>query len=151
GMRFMTISLPLAPDLRDVCRAHFGQDIIAADRIGAGQNSRVFRVTFVGTPGDQRPAPVVIKFYRRDSGDSRDRLGTEFGSLQFLWQNGVRAIPRPIAIDVDRHCAIYEYIAGDVASAAPTSENVDACVQFLAVLKGLCSALGSERLAAASE
>src|SRR5215469_3054137 len=102
----MTISLPATPDLPGVCRSHLGRDILAADRIGAGQNSRVFRVTFVGGAGGETAAPVVVKFYRRDSGDSRDRLGTEFGSLKFLWQNGVRAIPRPIAIDVERHCAI---------------------------------------------
>ena len=145
----MTISSLIAPDLHGVCRFLFGRDFVAADPIGAGGNSRVFRVTFAGVPCDR--TPVVIKFYRRDPRDSRDRLGTEFGSLQFLWQNGVRAIPRPIAIDADRHCAIYEYIAGEVASAAPTSESIDACVEFLAGLKRLCCAIGSENLPIASE
>jgi hypothetical protein len=147
----VTISSPVAPDLHAVCRSIFGRDFVAADRIGTGQNSRVFRVTLAGAPGEPTPAPVVIKFYRRDAGDPRDRLGTEFGSLQFLWQNGARAIPRPIAIDVDRHCAVYEYIAGDVASAAPTTESIDACVEFLTVLKRLCCAAGSGQLPVASE
>ena len=118
--------------------------------IGAGRNSRVFRVELIGEPPS--PLEVVVKFYRRDAGDARDRLSTEFGSLQFLWQNSVRAIPRPIAIDHDRQCAIYEYIPGEVAtSRAIASEDIDTSVGFLSDLKRLRHAPGSEALRAASE
>ena len=96
-----------SPDLRGICRAALGRDVVSSAPIGAGRNSRVFRVELAGARPPS-PLEVVVKFYRRDAGDARDRLGTEFGSLQFLWRNGVRAVPRPMAIDPDRQCAIYE-------------------------------------------
>lgn len=125
--------------------------MVASAPIGAGRNSRVFRVDLAAV--EASPAlSVVVKFYRRDAGDARDRLSTEFESLQFLWQNSVRAIPRPIAIDHDRQCAIYEYIPGEVAtSRAIRSEDIDTSVSFLGALKRLRGAPGSEALPAASE
>jgi hypothetical protein len=122
--------------------------VAAAERIGAGRNSRVFRVELDGA--DLRR--VVVKVYRRDPGDQRDRLGTEFGSLQFLWQNNVRSIPCPIALDRDRHCAIYEYIIGAVATSGTiATEDVDTLVNFLSALKQLRDAPDSDALPAASE
>jgi hypothetical protein len=137
-----------APDLQAICRASLGRDVLSSRPIGTGRNSRVFRVDLAGA----QPGCCVVKFYRRDAGDPRDRLGTEFESLEFLWQNGVRAIPRPIAVDCDRQCAIYEYIAGDVpASSALGPDDIDASVDFLAVLRRLCDAPRSDALPAASE
>jgi hypothetical protein len=108
----------------------------------------VVRVDLAGAP----PARFAVKFYRRDPGDPRDRLGTEFESLQFLWQNGVRAIPRPIAIDGNRQCAIYEYIAGEVALTSELgSDDIDASVDFLDLLRRLRGAPGSDALGSASE
>jgi hypothetical protein len=140
-----------APDLRAICREALGQDVLASAPIGAGRNSRVFRVD-LDTAGDAAPRQAVVKFYRRDTGDPRDRLGTEFGSLQFLWRNGVRAVARPMAIDRDRQCAIYEYIAGEVATLREVGpDDVDASVSFLGTLKGLRAAPGGEALPPASE
>jgi hypothetical protein len=93
----------------------------------------------------------VVKFYRRDPGDERDRLGTEFGSFQFLWQNGVRAIPYPIAVDRDRYCAIYEYIDGEPAAAGLAPDDVDRSIDFLAALRRLRDAPGSDAVGPASE
>lgn len=138
-----------APDLGEICRAALGRGLVSSAPIGAGRNSRVFRIDLDG--GDS-PSSVVVKFYRRDSGDTRDRLGTEFESLRFLWENGVRVIPRPIAIDRDRHFAMYEYIAGDVpASASVTGPDIDASVDFLGALERLRSVSASQALPAASE
>ena len=124
---------------------------MSAEPIGAGTNSRVFRVELDdGSRGC--PWHVVVKFYRRDAGDRRDRLTTEYESLRFLWQNDVRSIPRPIAIAHDRQCAIYEYVDGDVAGwAAPDATDVDRSIEFLCLLKALRGAAGSEALPAASE
>jgi hypothetical protein len=139
------------PDLRAICRSALGRDVVSSAPIGSGRNSRVVRVDLDGT-GTSSPPRVVVKFYRRDSGDERDRLGTEFGSLQFLWRNGIRTIPCPIAMDRDRHCAIYEYIAGEVPTPlALTPEDVDTSVDFLGVLKRLRDAPDSDTLPAASE
>jgi hypothetical protein len=140
-----------APDLRAICRSALGCDVAASEPIGKGSNSRVFRVD-LDEGGPTLPRQVVVKFYRSDVGDTRDRLCTEFESLQFLWQNSVRSIPSPIAIDRDRQCAIYEYIDGDAASAtAVEADDIDASVDFLGVLKDLRAAAGAEALAPASE
>ena len=133
-----------------MCRAAVGRPAAAADRIGSGRNSRVFRVVLAG--GADGPSPVVVKFYRRDPGDARDRLATEFGALQFLWRHGVRAIPRPIAADHVRYGAVYDYIAG-VAPAAgtATADDVDAAVRFLAELQPLRTRPDAAALSDASE
>jgi Phosphotransferase enzyme family len=147
----VTFSSTAAPDLRAICRDALGRDVRSAEPIGAGGNSRVFRVEL---DEDSRPLPrrVVVKFYRHDAGDSRDRLGTEFGSLRFLWQNSVRSIPSPLAIARDRQCAIYEYIEGDVATSGVLGPaDVDAAIDFLRVLKQLRGAAGSDALPSASE
>ncbi len=57
-----------------------------------------------------------------------------------------------LAIDRDRQCAIYEYIDGEMATVgAIVPEDIDASVIFLAALKRLRDAPGSEALPAASE
>jgi Phosphotransferase enzyme family len=137
-----------APDLQAICRDAIGRDVISWQPIGAGGNSRVYCVDLEGVP----PVRFVVKFYRSDPGDPRDRLGTEFGSLQFLWQNGVRAVPCPIAIDRARGCALYEHIAGEPSSShGCTSADVDASVDFLGALKRLREVRGSDALPPASE
>ncbi len=147
----MSISSIAVPDLGAICRRALGRDVASAEPIGAGGNSRVFRVELDG-PDAASPRLVVVKFYRRDAGDRRDRLATEFGSLQFLWQNSVRSIPFPIAIARDRECAIYEYIDGQLAMAGGlASDDIDSAVDFLHLLRQLRSAPGHEAIAAASE
>ncbi len=142
----MTISSAAAPDLDAVCRALLGREAVSAERIALGRNSRVFRVRLAGH------ADVVVKCYRRDPDDTRDRLATEFGGLQFLWQNGVRAIPCPIAADRERCCAIYEFIAGETPDGrSATASEIDASVRFLADLKALRVKPESAGLPAASE
>jgi len=137
-----------APEIQAICRSALARDVVAAEPIGAGRNSRVFRVDLDGPARTS----VVVKCYRRDHGDRRDRLGTEFGGLQFLWRNGVRAIPRPIAVDCDRQFAVYEFIDGEVlAPEAITPADVDESVDFLGALRRLRLAPGADALAAASE
>jgi hypothetical protein len=147
----MTISSPPLPELAALCRERFGREVVSATRIGTGRNSRVFHVIMAAT-ADGVPEQVVVKFYRHDPGDARDRLATEFGGLEFLWQNGVRAIPRAIAADRDRNCAIYEYLAGDVPDVTTVGVNeIAASVDLLSDLKGLRGRPGSAALPAASE
>jgi hypothetical protein len=151
----MTISSPPRPDPAALCRERFGREVLFVQPMGMGRNSRVFHVTLAAAAGEAAEH-VVLKFYRRDAGDPRDRLATEFGALEFLWQNGVRAIPRAIAADRDRYCAMYEYITGDApetgsATGSATVSDIDASVQFLSDLKDLRGTRGSAALGAASE
>jgi len=138
-----------ATDLGAICRAALACDVVSSQPLGAGGNSRVFRVELDDASPSRR---VIVKFYRRDPGDARDRLGTEFGGLRFLWQNGVRSIPRPLAVVGDRQCAIYECLDGEVAASEPARPaDIDAAIDFLSVLKQLRCAPGSDALAPASE
>ena len=146
----MTTSSIAAPDLGAICRSALGRDVLSSAPIGTGINSRVFRVELDGDGA--APRRVVAKFYRQHAGDSRDRLTTEFTGLQFLWQNGVRSIPSPIAVARNRACAIYEYIDGEAATTASVRpEDIDASVDFLCLLKRLREAPGAGSLPAASE
>jgi Phosphotransferase enzyme family len=147
----VTCSSTPAPDLGAICRTALGCDVVSSHPVGAGGNSRVFRVE-LDHASTSLPRRVVVKFYRRDAGDTRDRLGTEFESLRFLWQNNLRSIPSPLAIARDRQCAIYEYIDGDPATCCVLGPgDIDAAVDFLRVLKQLCGAPGSDALPPASE
>jgi hypothetical protein len=147
----VTIFSATLPEIDAICRSIVGRDVVAADRIGAGRNSRVFRVSLAGG-APAVPSELVVKFYRRDPGDPRDRLATEFGGLQFLWQNGVRAIPCPIAADRDRHCALYEYLTGEIPDERTIAPgDIDAAVRFLAELKSLRNQPESAALPIASE
>jgi phosphotransferase family enzyme len=140
------------PDLAVVCRDLLGADLADAQRIGTGRNSRVFRVTVHAPDLRERQQTFVMKFYRRDVGDTRERLLVEFGGLTFLWENGVRTIPHPVKADGNRNCAIYEYIPGESAGhGSIDAVDIDACVDFLAELKPLRSVNGADRLPMASE
>jgi Phosphotransferase enzyme family len=114
------------------------------ERLGAGRNSRVFRVALE----DKRV--VLFKFYRHDAGDIRDRLATEFNAVRFMWENGVRAIPCAIANDRTRFCAIYEYIDGE-PPAAVAEADVDALVDFLSSLQPLRGKAAGSAIGVASE
>jgi hypothetical protein len=140
------------PDLIALCRDLLGAELSDAQRIGTGRNSRVFRVMVRAPELAAGTQTFVMKFYRRDPGDTRERALVEFGGLTFLWQNGVRTVPHPIKADAGRDCAVYEYIAGEPAGGGSISDrDIDACVDFLAELKHLRAGSGSERLPAASE
>ena len=75
--------------------------------IGGGRNSRIFKVI---SSGHRR---FAVKLYYRDKFDRRDRLGTEFNALNFLWQNNFRNIPRPVFAELNDGIAVFEYIDGD--------------------------------------
>jgi hypothetical protein len=55
-----------------------------------------------------------LKFYRTPEGDLRNRLETEFGSLTFLWNRGMRNIPEPILKDESLKVALFRYIDGEL-------------------------------------
>lgn len=123
-----------------------GQTVNSVQRIGGGMNSRVFLLECES--GQQ----FAAKQYHRDGVDPRDRLVTEFQSLQFLWENGVRDIPGPIAANHDLGWAVFEYISGSrLAPQRIGDSDIDAAVDFLGQLRDLTEAEGSDALPAASD
>ncbi len=87
---------------------------------------------------------------RGGAGDARDRLGAEFGALQFLEKCGIGNVPRPIAADRAKGFALYEWIDGTTV-ADPTEVDVDAALAFIARVHACRDAPGAATLPSASE
>jgi len=112
--------------------------------LGGGGNSRVYRVTCSGGP------TYALKAYYRNPDDPRDRLGVEFGALGFLWDRGLRSIPRPVAADPVAGLGLLEFIPG-ARVARPSPAEIDDACRFLADLHRLSAGAGAAALPPASE
>ena len=110
-------------------------EAVSVERVGGGLNSKSYRV------GDAAGNQFLTKFYFAHERDRRDRLGTEFSSLQFLRRNGLTCVPRPLAMSRTHTCAVYEYIEGDeVDPEKVTPTDVEAFINFFQDLNQLKSA-----------
>jgi hypothetical protein len=118
----------------------------ALEEVGGGRNSRVYRLTM------EPQASYALKAYFRHASDGRARMDTEFASLAFLWENGVRDVPRPVAASEEDGLAIYAWIEGrKLAPQEVTAPAIDAAIGFLARLADLRGRPGSRLLRPASE
>lgn len=108
-----------------------GEPIAGIEKIGAGGNSRVYRIYATSSS-------FAAKFYFQRTADGRDRLAAEFNSLRFLWDNNVRCIPQPLLADRKQQIAIYQYLPGsEISAERVTQENIDQLTDFLASLRQL--------------
>ena len=73
--------------------------------IRGGANNRVYRVE----NGNRK---AFLKVYFTHPSDPRNRLDAEFSFIRFVWDNGVRTIPEPLACDREKGIALYEWIEG---------------------------------------
>lgn len=112
--------------------------------LGGGRNSQVFRLDMA----DGRT--MALKAYFRQAGDTRDRLGTEFGALSFLWEQGLRCVPQPLAFDTEAGLGLFEFIEG-IQQMVPSDADVDAAWRFLVSLKTLSTLPSAQDLPTASE
>jgi hypothetical protein len=114
-------------------------------RINNGRNSRVFKILC-----DENQC-YIAKIYYYHKNDIRNRLKTEFDGLSFLWNNGIRNIPKPLASDeIDRFC-IYEYIEGETIHDKINGPDIDQAVQFIINLDKIKKNKGADSIANASE
>lgn len=96
------------PALRAACACASrlaGGTIRSVDKLDGGANNVVFRID----AGDRR---FAAKIYFCHEQDQRDRLGTEFDMLSFLWRNNVRCIPEPLAKDSSLNWGLYQFVDG---------------------------------------
>ena len=115
-------------------------------RIGKGRNSRVYRVNC--TDG----VSFAAKCYLQRTVDGLDRLDVEFPSLRFLWEQGLRCVPRPVAVDHDSLIAAYEYVDGvAIDMRAVSDSDVAQVVSFSGRLKKLAASDVADHLPRASE
>src|SRR5207253_558677 len=68
-------------------------------------------------------------------GDPRDRLHTEFATLDFLWRRDVRCIPEPVAVDREHGVGLYEFVEG--TQIAPDEVGWPEAAQLADLLTGM--------------
>jgi hypothetical protein len=131
--------------LKSIAEDLLGTGEIALEAIEGGRNSRVYRL--VAPSGC-----YAFKTYFRHASDSRARMETEFESLGFLWENGERLAPRPLAAAAGKDCAVYEWIEGArIAPGEVNADDIQTAAAFLARLAALKDRPGADRLRPASE
>jgi hypothetical protein len=131
--------------LKGIAEKLLGISAVALESIDGGRNSRVYRL---GTPS----GPYAFKTYFRHASDARARMQTEFGSLKFLWENGERSIPRPLAAAGEHDCAVYEWIDGErMLAGEVTEQHIHTATGFLSRVASCRNRPGSEGLRPASE
>jgi hypothetical protein len=115
------------------------------ERLIGGANNVVARV-------GMGPETLLAKIYFTHPRDLRERLGTEFNTLTFLWASGIRCVPKPVAMDRNQHLGLYEFIPGKRLVSGQVGWND---VQQLGALLGEMWAVrnrpGAEKLPNASE
>lgn len=92
-------------DVARVVRAYAGSEPDRMERLAGGFNN-------VGVRIDVKGRCLFAKQYFRHAGDARDRLGTEFGFLRFMWDNGIRCVPEPLARDESAGVGLYAFVEG---------------------------------------
>lgn len=103
-------------DLTAIAEKLLESPIFKFETARSGGNNRVFKV-------DTGSASYALKFYPPQEEDQRDRLGTEFSALTFLWSNGVSCIPEPIIASSEDNCAVYQWLNGEPVTKG-TSEDI---------------------------
>lgn len=111
------------------------EKVVSLEQIGGGRNSRVFRLS----TKEKKEKVFLAKQYFKQLNDPRDRLETEFSSLEFLKKNKLDCVPKPIIKDSRNNCAIYEYVNGEKIT-KPAKNDIIAATDFVAKLKQLASA-----------
>ena len=124
-------------DLIEVTARLAGARPDTVETLRRGRNNVVARVT----AGGRR---LVVKRYFSHPDDPRDRLGTEFGLLSFLWDNGLRCIPEPLAMDASAGAGLYADLSGEpLGGSACLADGLE-----LAALLARMRELGGEPAAA---
>ena len=94
----------------------------------AGGNNRVYRLECVG-------CAYLIKHYFFDEKDQRDRLEHEFSFMTYVWRQGIRVIPEPIACDHENRLGLYEFITGrSLRSAEIKPQHLQQALDFYEAL-----------------
>jgi len=118
-----------------------GMPVLTAQPARSGGNNRVFRLEMAAGP------PLALKHY---PSDGRDRLGQEYDALSFLSRHGITLTPRPIAMEVNANCALYQWFDGEAAIQRPGDDDADQLADFLIDLQKLRGADGAQTLRNAS-
>lgn len=139
------IAIDTAEAAAAAATALLGDPVRHVSRQSGGGNNRLYRVE----AADGRH--YALKTYMQRPGDDRDRLGAEFSGLTFLGAQGLdRQVPRAVARDPARHCALFGWVDGD-AVGQPTPRDLFEALCFVLDLYRLAQQPEAGALPLASE
>ena len=121
-----------------------GETAQGFEAVPHGANNRLFKVNC--TNGRQ----FALKHYPESEGDKRNRLMTEFSSLQFLAPRCNGVVPEALGYDEGAQIALYHWIEGE-AIETPSSGDIQAALAFVGRLKELGSEKAAGQFSEASE
>jgi hypothetical protein len=111
----------------------------------AGGNNRTYRL-------ETSAGAFAVKQYFRHEGDTRDRMGAEFGFLQYAAKASPGMVPAPLAMDSASDLALYEFIEGEPYKAGGiTWQQVGSAASFFNALNNPEARRGATTLPNASE
>ncbi len=129
-----------------VIKELLGTQFVSSTQVLGGGNSRIWKVI------RKDASPVAVKFYFTHASDTRDRLGTEFDSSEFLWNAGVRNIPQPLERSNKFNVGIYQFIEGvRIKPEEITLSDLEVAFSFAETLKNLSGSSKATELSGASE
>lgn len=110
-----------------------------------GKNNRVFRIRAGGRL-------FFLKSYFSDPSDRRERLKTEFLFSRFLWDNGIRDIPHPLAEDSEHRLGLYDFVEGvKIPPEEVTPVRVEQALEFFLAINRHRGLETARRIPEASE
>jgi len=116
--------------IAEVARSLCGGTVDNLEEISGAGNHRVYRVD--GDNGTR----FALKTYFSGGHDGGARLSAEFKGLSYLWSEGLRTIPEPMAADRDAQCALFGWIDGESVK-TPTPADIDAASDFVRSLRDI--------------
>jgi len=122
----------------EIAQELIGGSVLKVLPVNGGGNNRVYKVETVSET-------LLLKFYPVQAEDKRDRIGHEYDALEFMNNNGIKQIPKPLVINREHNCALYEWINGRRIDNA-TNEHVESLATFLLDLQNLREADGASEL-----
>ena len=123
-----------------------GTEIVSVETMTGGGNSRAVKVSAANG------AKYAAKIYPGPTASGLDRREVEFNALRFLHNRGFDSVPALIISDAVRHCAVFEYIKGNlVGSHEVTNEDLDQVSGFLVQLREIGRDAESSALPNAAE
>jgi hypothetical protein len=116
--------------IAEVARSLCGGVVGNLEEISGAGNHRIYRVD--GDNGTR----FALKTYFSGGHDAGARLSAEFQGLSYLWREGLRTIPEPMAADREAQCALFGWIDGGPVK-TPTPSDIDAACAFVRSLNDI--------------
>lgn len=111
--------------------------------LSGGGNNRLYRV-------ETANGVYAMKSYPAHHKGRHDRLSAEFEGLEFLHEEGVHCVPKPLARADDARYALYSWIDGEVMGAVD-EKDLSGAMEFVAGLKTLTQKEAARRIGPAAE